>query len=135
MVTARDGMVRSPAPKIVYSSAVLFPVPRIAPLRTVPRTRRRAVPEQEFQPPRRLARPYRPDHDDEEPPPWANLPPVRPARSGRPAGPGHPAGPGRPGGPGGRPAGAGGPGGRPGGHGRPERPGGGYGAAEPAADP
>jgi hypothetical protein len=35
------------------------------------------VPEQDFPPPRRLARPYRPDHDDEEPPPWANLPPVR----------------------------------------------------------
>ena len=42
------------------------------------------MPEQEFQPPRRLARPYRPDRDDDEPPPWANLPPVRPARSGRP---------------------------------------------------
>jgi hypothetical protein len=52
------------------------------------------VPEQEFQPPRRLARPYRPDRDDDEPPPWANLPPVRPARSGRPAGPGYPADPG-----------------------------------------
>ena len=51
------------------------------------------MPEQEFQPPRRLARPYRPDRDDDEPPPWANLPPVRPARSGRPAGPGHPPGP------------------------------------------
>jgi len=51
------------------------------------------VPEQEFQPPRRLARPYRPDRDDDEPPPWANLPPVRPARSGRPAGPGHQPGP------------------------------------------
>src|SRR6185312_10502746 len=99
MVTARDGMVCSPAPYIVYSSAVLFPDPRIAPLSAVPRTRRRAVPEQEFQPPRRLARPYRPDRDDDEPPPWANLPPVRPARSGRPAGPGHPADPGRPGGP------------------------------------
>ena len=57
------------------------------------------MPEQEFQPPRRLARPYRPDRDDDEPPPWANLPPVRPARSGRPVGPGHPADPGRPGGP------------------------------------
>jgi hypothetical protein len=58
------------------------------------------VPEQEFQPPRRLARPYRPDRDDDEPPPWANLPPVRPARSGRPAGPGYPPGPGRPADPG-----------------------------------
>jgi hypothetical protein len=62
------------------------------------------VPEQEFPPPRRLARPYRPDRDDDEPPPWANLPPVVPARSGRAAGPGHRpgpglAGPGRPGGP------------------------------------
>jgi hypothetical protein len=62
------------------------------------------VPEQEFQPPRRLARPYRPDRDDDEPPPWANLPPVRPARSGRPAGPGYPPGPGRPAGPGELPA-------------------------------
>ena len=57
------------------------------------------MPEQEFQPPRRLARPYRPDRDDDEPPPWANLPPVRPARSGRPADPRHLADPGRPGGP------------------------------------
>jgi hypothetical protein len=46
------------------------------------------VPEQEFPPPRRLARPYRPDRDDEEPPPWANMPSVRPARPGRPEGPG-----------------------------------------------
>ena len=38
------------------------------------------MPEQEFPPPRRLARPYRPDREDEEPPPWANMPPVRPAR-------------------------------------------------------
>ena len=52
------------------------------------------MPEQEFPPSRRLARPYRPDRDDDEPPPWANLPPVRPARSGRPAGPGYPPGPG-----------------------------------------
>src|SRR6266568_5153976 len=64
-----------------------------------------SVPEQEFPPPRRLARPYRPDRDDDEPPPWANLPPVGPARSGRPPGPGRPPGadrppgPGRPGGP------------------------------------
>lgn len=58
------------------------------------------MPEQEFQPPRRLARPYRPDHDDDEPPPWANLPPVRPARSGRPAGPGHLTGPRHPADPG-----------------------------------
>jgi hypothetical protein len=49
------------------------------------------VPEQEFQPPRRLARPYRPDRDDDEPPPWADLPPVRPARSGGPATPLDPA--------------------------------------------
>ena len=65
------------------------------------------MPEQEFPPPRRLARPYRPDRDDDEPPPWANLPPVGPARSGRPPGPGHPPGPGRPAGPGERPAGPG----------------------------
>ena len=73
------------------------------------------MPEQEFPPPRRLVRPYRPDPDDEEPPPWADLPPVRPVRSGHPGGPGHPAGPGRPGGPAG-------PGGRPGGHRRLEVP-------------
>jgi len=54
------------------------------------------VPEQEFLPPRRPARSYRPDQQDEEPPPWANLPPVRPAR---------PRGPEVPGRSGGRPAG------------------------------
>ena len=87
------------------------------------------MPEQDFPPPRRLSRSYRPDRDDEEPPPWANMPSVRPARTGRPAGPGHPAGPGRPDGPGGRPAGAGGPGSSSGGPGRPEGPGGGYGGS------
>ena len=46
------------------------------------------MPEQDFPPPRRLARPYRPDRDNEEPPPWADMPSVRPARSGPPAGPG-----------------------------------------------
>jgi len=57
------------------------------------------VPEQEFLPPRPSGRSYPPDRDDEEPPPWANLPPVRPAR---PRPPGSPGGPGaRPGGPGG----------------------------------
>ena len=45
------------------------------------------MPEQEFPSPRRLVRPYRPDRDDEEPSPWADLPPVRPARSVRPAAP------------------------------------------------
>ncbi len=73
------------------------------------------MPEQEFPPPRPAAGPYRPGRDDEDPPPWANLPPVRPVRR-RPAG-GNRAGPR---GPGGRPAAApGGPGGRhagPGGH-------------------
>ncbi len=54
------------------------------------------MPEQEFLPPRPSARSYSPDRDDEDPPPWANLPPVRPARPRRPAGGGHPAGPGRP---------------------------------------
>jgi len=54
------------------------------------------VPEQEFLPPRRPVRSYRPDQQDEEPPPWANLPPVRPAR---------PRGPGNPGRSGGYPAG------------------------------
>ena len=85
------------------------------------------MPEQEFPPPRRLARPYRPDRDDEEPPPWANLPPVRPAGPGRSTGPGDP---------GGRPAGVGAPVSR---HGRPEGPDGGYGGfggpAPQAADP
>jgi hypothetical protein len=46
------------------------------------------VPEQEYLPPRRSGDPvrsYRPDPDEEDPPPWADLPPVRPAT---PAGPG-----------------------------------------------
>ena len=55
------------------------------------------MPEQEFLPPRRLARSYRPDRDDEDPPPWADLPPVSPARPRRPAAPG--AGPSAPTGP------------------------------------
>ena len=57
------------------------------------------MPEQEFLPPRppgRFHRPgpgYRgpdgpPDYRDEDPPQWANLPPVRPARPPGPAGPG-----------------------------------------------
>ena len=53
------------------------------------------MPEQEF-PPRPSAGSYRPARDDEDPPPRADLPSVRPARSGRPAGGGNPAGPGRP---------------------------------------
>lgn len=69
------------------------------------------MPEQDFPPPRRLARPYRPDHDDEEPPPWASVPSVRPARSDRPAVPA----------------------GRPGSHRRPEGAEGGYGGLEPQA--
>ena len=51
------------------------------------------MPEQDFPPPHRLARPYGPDTDAEEPPPWANLPSVRPARSDRPAGHRRPEGP------------------------------------------
>jgi hypothetical protein len=68
------------------------------------------VPEQEFLPPRRPARFHRPGpdgrygHQDEDPPPWAGLPPVRPARPGAdypmgswqtpgPAGPPPPPGP------------------------------------------
>jgi hypothetical protein len=86
------------------------------------------VPEQEFPPPRRLARPYRPDRDDEEPPPWADLPSVRPVRTGRPDTPGHLAGSR---GPGGRPAVPAGPAARPGGHRRPEGPEGGYGGLAP----
>jgi hypothetical protein len=43
------------------------------------------VPEQEFLPPRRSARSYRPDQqEEEEPPPWANLPPVAPRRPTEP---------------------------------------------------
>src|ERR1700729_1103676 len=83
MATAGDGMMRSLAPQIVYSSAVLIPVSPSAPLRTVPRSRRRAVPDQEF--PRPSARSYGPDRDDEDPPPWANLPPGPPPPARRPA--------------------------------------------------
>ncbi len=71
------------------------------------------MPEQEFPPPRPSAGSYRPDRGDEDPPPWADLPPVRPVRPrlpdgaasadpGRPAagvrppGPARPAAPGRP---------------------------------------
>jgi hypothetical protein len=39
------------------------------------------VPEQEYLPPRQPVDPagsYRPDRDEEDPPPWADLPPVRP---------------------------------------------------------
>ncbi len=71
------------------------------------------MPEQEFPPPRPPARSYRPARDEEEPPPWADLPPVRPVRSRGPV----PAG-----GPGGR---HGAPGGPPGAHGG-YRPSGGY---------
>ncbi len=52
------------------------------------------MPEQEFPPLRRPARSYRPDRDDEDPPPWADLPPVRPARSHRAPAGGNPVGPG-----------------------------------------
>jgi hypothetical protein len=65
------------------------------------------VPEQDYPPPRRPVRSYRPDRDAEEPPPWANLP-ARPVGTYPPAGGGAIAGPGRPGGPGGRHAGPGG---------------------------
>ena len=57
------------------------------------------MPEPEFPPPRRLARNYRPDHDDDDPPPWADLPSVRPARTPRPADGGYPGVPGRHGAP------------------------------------
>ncbi len=147
MGMVRDGMLCPRAPQIVYSSAVLIPVSRIAPLRNVPRNRRLAVPEQEFPPSRRPARSYRPDRDDDDPPPWANMPPVGPAPTARPSGGGYPGGPGRPGVPAGRPGvpvpaavrparrhgrprcpGAAGGSGR---HGRPESPGGpgGYGGS------
>ena len=46
--------------------------------------------EQEFPPPRRPARSYRPDRDDDDPPPWANLPPVRPTQPARSSGGGNP---------------------------------------------
>jgi hypothetical protein len=45
------------------------------------------VPEQEYLPSRRSgdpARSYRPDRDEEDPPPWADLPPVRPATPASP---------------------------------------------------
>jgi hypothetical protein len=48
------------------------------------------VPEQEFLPPRPPAgsrSPYGPGYQDEDPPPWANLSPVRPAGPARPADP------------------------------------------------
>ncbi|HXL93753.1 MAG TPA: hypothetical protein VN969_32885 [Streptosporangiaceae bacterium] len=70
------------------------------------------MPEQDPIPPRRHARRYSPGEDD-EPPPWANLPSVRPARPGAPAGPARSDGQVR----------ADGPGGRPGAHGRPDGPG------------
>jgi len=47
------------------------------------------VPEQEYLPPRRPvapARSYRPDRDEEDPPPWADLPAVRPATPADPRG-------------------------------------------------
>ena len=77
------------------------------------------MPEQDYPPPRRPVRSYRPDPDDEGPPPWADLPPVRPGTPripggdrGRPAGfggrPVGPVGPTGPGGAGSRPAGPGG---------------------------
>lgn len=46
--------------------------------------------EQDPIPPRRRARHQRPGEDDDVPPPWANLPPVRPGRPGAPARPGGP---------------------------------------------
>ena len=64
------------------------------------------MPDQEF--PRPSARSYRPDRDDEDPPPWANMPPVRPTRprhlagAANPSGSGRPAGDTQPGGPSGR---------------------------------
>jgi len=78
------------------------------------------VPEQEYLPPRRPgdpAGPYRPDRDEDDPSPWADLPPVRPATPARPAIPVMPAGHAGPAGHGGRrdaegpipPAGAGSP--------------------------
>lgn len=42
------------------------------------------MPEQEYLPPRRPAGSYRPDRDEEDPPPWADLPPVRPATPASP---------------------------------------------------
>jgi hypothetical protein len=41
------------------------------------------VPEQEFRPPSRPARPGFSGRDDDDPPPWANMPPIRPAGSHR----------------------------------------------------
>lgn len=79
---ASDGMRCSQAHNIVYSLAVLesgyaIPFP----------SRRRAVPEQDPIPPRRAARRRSPGEDDDVPP-WANLPPVRPPRRDAPVRPG-----------------------------------------------
>ena len=54
------------------------------------------MPEQEFLPPGRRARPDGPGPvpPQDEDPPWAGLPPIRPARPARPAGPYAPRGPG-----------------------------------------
>ena len=41
------------------------------------------MPEQEFRPPRSPARPGYSGRDDDDPPPWANMPPIRPPRSHR----------------------------------------------------
>lgn len=65
------------------------------------------MPEQEFLPPRPSGRSYVPDRDEEDPP-WAGLPPARPARSRPPAGGGTPPRHGRHAGPGNH-GGAGGP--------------------------
>ena len=49
------------------------------------------MPEQEYLPPRQPVDPagsYRPDRDEEDPPPWADLPPVRPATPASPGGEG-----------------------------------------------
>ena len=132
-----------PAAQIVYSSAVLrSPVRLSRRLRTIFLFRRRTVPEQEFLPPRF----HRPDgpagFPDEEQPPWANLPPIRPARPaarmnhhgdpGRPPGPPAAARPGRAGPASGRapPAALAGHDHRPGGRGRGSDRGGG-GAGRP----
>jgi hypothetical protein len=92
------------------------------------------VPEQEFPPLRPPAGSYRRDRDDQDPPPWADLPPVRPVQPrrrpdrGDPAGHGRPASGGRPPGPLGSSA-PGGSAGPP----RPVDPGPSFGAPHPAS--
>src|ERR1035441_10603209 len=110
MVMALVGMRCSRTLEIVYSSAVLgahfayravtyrTPIPESRPCLTrnsgrpaAPSTPRGLTARPGPAPPARPGRPARPDSDDEDRPPWARLPPIRPARppppAARPGGP------------------------------------------------